>query len=136
MSHLPGQTPLLEDIAVDTFVYSSFGTVVMTLFQGFFTKCFQREIAVCMAGRRVEVCDLSRQGCYHAAESAWKHLAVAARYATTQVDRGGSASETLGATSTSTPLRHLWQPQGAVWTVEPEPGNGHAGSHWQGCWRT
>jgi hypothetical protein len=28
---------LLEDIAVDTFVYSSFGTVVMTLFQGFFT---------------------------------------------------------------------------------------------------
>jgi DDE superfamily endonuclease len=28
---------LLEDIAVDTFVYSSFGTVVMTLFQGLFT---------------------------------------------------------------------------------------------------
>src|SRR5919204_2802663 len=37
MSHLPGQTLLLEDIAVDTFVYSSFGTVVMTLFQGLFT---------------------------------------------------------------------------------------------------
>jgi hypothetical protein len=37
MSHLPGQTLLLEDIAVDTFVYSSFGTVVMTLFQGIFT---------------------------------------------------------------------------------------------------
>ena len=37
MSHLPGQTLLLEDIAVDTFVHSSFGTVVMTLFQGFFT---------------------------------------------------------------------------------------------------
>jgi hypothetical protein len=28
---------LLEDIAVDTFVHSSFGTVVMTLFQGIFT---------------------------------------------------------------------------------------------------
>jgi len=37
MSHLPGQTLLLEDIAVDTFVNSSFGTVVMTLFQGIFT---------------------------------------------------------------------------------------------------
>jgi DDE superfamily endonuclease len=37
MSHLPGQTLLLEDIAVDTFVHSSFGTVVMTLFQGIFT---------------------------------------------------------------------------------------------------
>jgi hypothetical protein len=37
MSHLPGQTRLREDIAVDTCVYSSFGTVVMTLFQGFFT---------------------------------------------------------------------------------------------------
>jgi len=37
MSHLPGQTRLLEDIAVDTFVHSSFGTVVMTLFQGVFT---------------------------------------------------------------------------------------------------
>jgi hypothetical protein len=37
MSHLPGQTLLLEDIAVDTFMHSSFGTVVMTLFQGLFT---------------------------------------------------------------------------------------------------
>jgi Transposase DDE domain len=37
MSHLPGQTLLLEDIAVDTFVHSSFGIVVMTLFQGFFS---------------------------------------------------------------------------------------------------
>src|SRR5437016_1710378 len=37
MSHLPRQTRSLEDIAVDTFVHSSFGTVVMTLFQGFFT---------------------------------------------------------------------------------------------------
>lgn len=37
MSHLPGQTLLLEDIAVDTFVHSSFGTVVMTLFQDLFT---------------------------------------------------------------------------------------------------
>jgi hypothetical protein len=37
MSHLLGQTLLLEDIAVDTFVHSSFGTVVMTLFQGLFT---------------------------------------------------------------------------------------------------
>jgi hypothetical protein len=37
MSHLPRQTLSLEDIAVDTFVYSSFGTVVMTLFQGLFT---------------------------------------------------------------------------------------------------
>jgi hypothetical protein len=37
MSHLPRQTLSLEAIAVDTFVYSSFGTVVMTLFQGLFT---------------------------------------------------------------------------------------------------
>ena len=37
MSHLTGQTLFLEDIAVDTFVHSSFGTVVMTLFQGFFS---------------------------------------------------------------------------------------------------
>src|SRR5712692_2853361 len=37
MSHLPGQTLLLEDITVDTFAHSSFGTVVMTLFQGLFT---------------------------------------------------------------------------------------------------
>jgi hypothetical protein len=37
MSHLSGQTLLPEDIAVDTFVHSSFGTVVMTLFQGLFT---------------------------------------------------------------------------------------------------
>src|SRR5688500_1295139 len=36
-SHLPRQTLLLEDIAVATFVHSSFGTVVMTLFQGLFT---------------------------------------------------------------------------------------------------
>ena len=36
MSHLPGQTLLLEDIAVDTLVHSSFGAVVMPLFQGFF----------------------------------------------------------------------------------------------------
>jgi len=34
MSHLPRQTLSLEDIAVDTFVHSSFGTVVMTLLQG------------------------------------------------------------------------------------------------------
>jgi hypothetical protein len=37
MSHLLGQTRLREDLAVDTFVHSSFGTVVMTLFQGIFT---------------------------------------------------------------------------------------------------
>ncbi len=37
MSHLQGQTLFLEDIAVDTFVHSSFGTVVMTLFQGRFS---------------------------------------------------------------------------------------------------
>jgi DDE superfamily endonuclease len=37
MNHLPGPILLLEDIAVDTFVHSSFGTVVMTLFQGLFT---------------------------------------------------------------------------------------------------
>ena len=37
MSHLQGQTLFLEDIAVDTFVHSSFGTIVMTLFQGFFS---------------------------------------------------------------------------------------------------
>jgi hypothetical protein len=36
MSHLPRQTLLLEDIAGDTCVPSSFGTVVMTLLQGFF----------------------------------------------------------------------------------------------------
>jgi len=37
MSSLTEQTFLLKDIAVDTFVHSSFGTVVMTLFQGLFT---------------------------------------------------------------------------------------------------
>ena len=37
MNHLPGHILLLEDIAVDTFVRSSFGTVVMSLFQGLFT---------------------------------------------------------------------------------------------------
>lgn len=37
MSHLARQTLSLEDIAVDTFVHSSFGTVVRTLFQGLFT---------------------------------------------------------------------------------------------------
>ncbi len=37
MSHLPGQTLLLKDITVDTFVHSSFGTVVMTLFHDLFT---------------------------------------------------------------------------------------------------
>ena len=37
MSHLSGQTLLLEDIAVDTFVHSSFGTVVMALFHDLFT---------------------------------------------------------------------------------------------------
>jgi DDE superfamily endonuclease/Archaeal putative transposase ISC1217 len=37
MSHLPGQTRLLEDIAVDTFLHSSFGTVVAMLFHEFFT---------------------------------------------------------------------------------------------------
>lgn len=37
MSHLPRQTLLLEDIAVDTFVHSSFGTVVRSLFHGLFT---------------------------------------------------------------------------------------------------
>jgi hypothetical protein len=37
MSHLPRQTLLLEDIAVDTFVHSTFGTVVKTLFHGFFS---------------------------------------------------------------------------------------------------
>jgi DDE superfamily endonuclease len=37
MSCATQKTLLLEDIAVDTFVSSSFGTVVMTLFQGLFT---------------------------------------------------------------------------------------------------
>jgi hypothetical protein len=37
MSHLPGQTRLLEDIAVDTLGYLSCGTVVVSLLQGFFT---------------------------------------------------------------------------------------------------
>jgi hypothetical protein len=36
MSPLPGQTLLLEDIAVDTCGHSSFGTVVLTLLQGIF----------------------------------------------------------------------------------------------------
>src|SRR6266581_6748238 len=37
MSHLSGQTLLLEDMTVDTFVHSSFGTVVMTLLHSLFT---------------------------------------------------------------------------------------------------
>ena len=37
MSHLPRQTRLLEDIAVDTFLHSSFGTVVTMLFHDVFT---------------------------------------------------------------------------------------------------
>jgi hypothetical protein len=37
MSHLPRQTRLLEDIAVDTFLHSSFGAVVAMLFHEFFT---------------------------------------------------------------------------------------------------
>jgi hypothetical protein len=37
MSYATFKTLLLEDIAVDTFLHSSFGTVVMTLFQGLFT---------------------------------------------------------------------------------------------------
>ena len=37
MSPLSESTLLLKDIAVDTFVHSSFGPIVMTLFQGFFT---------------------------------------------------------------------------------------------------
>jgi hypothetical protein len=37
MSHLPGQTRLLEGIAVDTFLHSSFGPVVAMLFHEFFT---------------------------------------------------------------------------------------------------
>src|SRR4029450_5595839 len=34
MSHLPRQTLSLEDVAVDTFVHSSFGAIVVALFQG------------------------------------------------------------------------------------------------------
>jgi hypothetical protein len=37
MSHLPRQTRLREDITVDTFLHSSFGAVVMTLFHDLFT---------------------------------------------------------------------------------------------------
>lgn len=37
-------------------------------------KCFQRETAVSMTGRRVAVCGLSCQACCYATESAWKHL--------------------------------------------------------------
>ena len=37
MSHLPRQTRLREDMAVDTFLHSSFGAVVVTLCQGLFT---------------------------------------------------------------------------------------------------
>jgi len=37
MSHLPRQTLFLKDITVGTFVHSSFGTMLMTLFQDLFT---------------------------------------------------------------------------------------------------
>jgi hypothetical protein len=37
MSHLLGQTLLLEDIAVAPFVHSSFGMIVVTLLQGCFS---------------------------------------------------------------------------------------------------
>lgn len=37
MSHLPRQTRLLEDMAVDTFLHSAFGTIVTTLFHDVFT---------------------------------------------------------------------------------------------------
>ena len=37
MSHLPGQTLLLEDIAVDTFVYRHLEPLSWDLFQGLFT---------------------------------------------------------------------------------------------------
>jgi hypothetical protein len=45
MSHLTGQTLLLKDITMDTFVHSSFGTVVITLFQGLFTDIEQVQTA-------------------------------------------------------------------------------------------
>jgi len=37
MRHLPRQTRLREDIAVDTLLHSSFGAVGMTLFHDLFT---------------------------------------------------------------------------------------------------
>jgi hypothetical protein len=40
----------LEDIAVDTFVHSSFGTVVMTLFQGLFTHPSRHTLASLACG--------------------------------------------------------------------------------------
>src|SRR5262249_43438238 len=50
MSHLPEQTRLLEDIAVDTFVHSSFGTVVMTLFDALFTAPSWRTFTLLACG--------------------------------------------------------------------------------------
>jgi hypothetical protein len=50
MSHLSGQTLLLEDIAVDTFVYSPFGTVVMTLFGDLFTAPSWRTFTLLACG--------------------------------------------------------------------------------------
>ena len=50
MSHLSGQTLLLEDIAVDTFVYSSFGAVVMTLFDDLFTAPSWRTFTLLACG--------------------------------------------------------------------------------------
>jgi hypothetical protein len=50
MSHLSEQTLLLEDIAVDTFVHSSFGTVVMTLFQDLFTAPSWRTFTLLACG--------------------------------------------------------------------------------------
>lgn len=50
MSHLSGQTLLLEDIAVDTFIHSSFGTLVMTLFQGVFSAPSRRTFTYLACG--------------------------------------------------------------------------------------
>jgi hypothetical protein len=50
MSHLPRQTRLLEDIAVDTFAHSSFGTVVTTLFHGVFTAPSWRTFTLLACG--------------------------------------------------------------------------------------
>src|SRR5215510_13450317 len=50
MNHLPGHILLLEDIAVDTFVHSSCGTVVMPLFQSLFTAPSWRTFTLLACG--------------------------------------------------------------------------------------
>jgi hypothetical protein len=50
-----------------------------TPLRGRLPQCFQREIAVSMAGHQVHACGWSGQVCCWAAESAWKHLGARPR---------------------------------------------------------